>query len=258
MSQVNEKIDIANIPYKHRTAAADLLISKAHRLVDLSELHYRDIGDKEIRQAQKAISFYDMALFMMKPYDLNYQTILNWKCLTLIGIGQFEDACKWYEELIRISIESEGPKSKNATRDLAKEQLKKYSGKSNCPIKPVDESEIRILDDPPFCLWAERFCDELQKGKYKKAHQFFSHDLAKRISQTQLKESWLSLTDSADSDVNIYLDRYEIGSDDDEDNYIGWCYFIVSSENINEAISFDVYQTESLGYEIHSIEFGRP
>lgn len=251
-------MDISNIPYTDRKTAADLLISKAKKLAELSYLHFNEISDKDLRKVQKAISLYDIALGLMKPHDPDYQTIINWKCLTLIEIGQFEDACKWYEVLVRSAIESEGPNVKDPTRDFGKEQIKKYQSKKNHPIKALDQSEIELFDDPSFCLWAEGFCNELQNGKFKKALQYLSPDLAKEIPLKELKENWKELLDGSDSDVDIFLEAHRVGSEDDNDSFIGWCYFVVANDDINEAISFDIYQTDGHGFEIRDIEFGRP
>lgn len=251
-------MDVSNIPYADRKTAADLLISKAKRLGELPYLHFNEVSDKDIRKVQKAISLYDIALGLMKPHDPNYQTIINWKCLTLIEIGQFEDACKWYEELVRSAIDSQGPNVKDPTRDFAKEQLKKYKSKKNHPIKELDQSEMDIFNDPSFCLWAEGFCNELQSNKFKKAHQYLSPELAKEVPLKKLEEDWLELLNGSDSGIDIYLEAHRVGSDQDKDKFIGWCYFVVANNEINEAISFDIYQTEGHGFEIREIEFGRP
>ncbi len=251
-------IDLTKIPYKHRTAAADLLTSKAQRLADLAGLHFEEIGDKEINKARQALSFYDMALNLMKPHDPNYQTILNWKCLTLIAIGQHKEALDWYQELVRIAHESEGPNCANATVDTAKKQIAELSGKENAPLPAIDDSEYRVLDDPAFCWWGEEFCELLQNKKYKLAHGCLSPELGNEISQAQLEEEWISLVSSDDAEVNIYLERYEIGSESDEKNYVGWCYFVIAGDDCNEAIAIDVYKTRGHGYEIRSIDFGRP
>lgn len=251
-------MDISNIPYADRKTAADLLISKAKRLAELSYLHFNEISDKDFRKVQKAVSLYDIALGLMKPHDPNYQTIINWKCLTLIEIGQFEEACKWYEVLVRSAIESEGPNVKDPTRDFAKEQIMKYQSKKNHPIKTLDQLEIDIFDDPSFCLWAEGFCNELQNGKFKKALQYLSPELAKEIPLKKLKENWLELLDGSDSGVDVFLETHRVGSEEDGDSFIGWCYFVVANDDINEAISFDIYQTDGHGFEIREIEFGRP
>ena len=251
-------MDISNIPYADRKTAADLLISKAKRLAELPYLHFNEISDKDFRKVQKAISLYDIALGLMKPHDPNYQTIINWKCLTLIEIGQFEEACKWYEELVRSAVESQGPNVKDPTRDFAKEQLKRYKSKKNLPIKELDQSEMDIFDDPSFCLWAEGFCNELQNNKFKKAHQYFSPELAREIPLKKLKENWLQLLDGSDSNIDIHLEAHRVGTEQDKDTFVGWCYFVVANNEINEAISFDIYQTEGHGFEIRGIEFGRP
>ena len=119
------KLDLSKIPYSHRSAAANLLISKARRFVNLADLDSQKSDDKEIDKARQSVAYYDMALSLMKPHDVNYQTILNLKCLTLIGIGQYEDAAGWYEELIKIAHNSEGPNCINPTVEVAKQQLRR-------------------------------------------------------------------------------------------------------------------------------------
>lgn len=258
MSVPDSNSKLSNIPYTHRTAAANLLLSKARKLADLAELHFTDFALKDQRRVQQAISFYDMALLLTKPSDINYQTILNLKCLTLLEIGQFEDACKEYEYLVQVAHENEGPKVENATRDFARSQIEKYKDKKNHPLQPFEESEIRMLDDPSFCFWCEQFCDLLSKGKFTHAQQCFSSALQDEISPKMLKEKWRTLLANPEAGVDINLENYRVATEEDEDRYIGWCYLTVLGNETNEAISMDVYQSEGHGFEIRSIEIGRP
>jgi len=79
-------IDLNSIPYKHRFNAASLLISKANRLGGLGLESPDQKGDNQRLLA--AVAYYDMALVLMKPFDPNYSTVLNWKCNTLTASGQ--------------------------------------------------------------------------------------------------------------------------------------------------------------------------
>ena len=49
-----------------------------------------------------------------------------------------------------------------------------------------------------------------------------------------------------------------MATDNDEQGMIGWCYFSVTSDIVNEAISMDVYSSDLNPYEIRMLEFGRP
>lgn len=258
MAIPRKEIDPLELPYPHRSAAADLLISKAQRLADLASLYFDDVGEKEIKKARQAVSFYDLALHLMKPYDGNYKTIIHWKCLLLIILEQYEDATSWYEELIRLTVHSEGPNYRCATAKEAEWQLAKIKGKKNFPLPPLKDSDSELLDDPQFCWWSAQFCEALSKRKFKVAHAYLSDELGKEMGQTELKNNWVSLINHPKADTDVFLERYELASEDDEDDYVGWCYFIVSGDEINEAISMDIYQGQGNGYEIRSIDFGRP
>lgn len=134
MTIPRKEIDLSTVPYAHKNGAANLLISKAQRLADFADLYFHDLSDKDIKKARQAISYYDLALKLMKPYDGNYQTIIHWKCLVLVALEQFEDAASWYEELIRLAVESEGPNHNNATAKEAQRQLQKIQGKKASPL----------------------------------------------------------------------------------------------------------------------------
>ena len=98
MAKSRKEIDLSKVPYQHRESAAKLLILKAKKLADFADLYFDGITSKEINKARQAISLYDMALNLMKPYSGDYQTIIHWKCLTLIAIEQYEEATDWYNE----------------------------------------------------------------------------------------------------------------------------------------------------------------
>lgn len=252
------EIDISKLPYKHRFAAASTLMSKGNRLTELTSLS-TDVSDrKQIERILQGLSFYDMALSLMKPHDPNFQTLLNWKCLALISLGQYEDARKWYEELVRIAIESEGRNCLGATARLALDQIVSLAGQHNKPLPDIDELELRTFDDPPFCLWAEEFCRLLQKRKFKQAHQCLSPELGQAITSAGLKQMWSRMVGSSNGDTMVTLEKFEFSSVSGDEEYVGWCYLSVTSKDVNEAISMDIYKTSSNAYEIRSLEFGRP
>lgn len=252
------EIDISKLPYKHRFAAASLLMSKGNRLTKLTSLP-SDVSDrKQIEQILQGLSFYDMALSLMKPHDPNYQTLLNWKCLALISLGQYEDARKWYEELVRAAIESEGRNCLGATARLALDQIHSLAGKPNKPLPDIDELELRTFDDPPFCLWAEEFCRLLQNRKFRQAHRCLSPEFAKAITLADLKQMWSSMVGSSDVDTTVTLEQFELSSESGDEGHVGWCYLSVTNDELNEAVSMDVYKTDTNAYEIRSLEFGRP
>jgi hypothetical protein len=68
-------IDLARIPYQYRFNGASLLIAKANRLANGAS------GSTETKHKQSlaAVAYFDMALLLMKPYDPNYATIVNWR-----------------------------------------------------------------------------------------------------------------------------------------------------------------------------------
>jgi hypothetical protein len=258
MAMPRKEVDPLELPYPHRNAAADLLISKAQKLADLSSLFFGDLGEKEIKKARQAVSFYDLALHLMKPYDGNYSTIIHWKCLLLIVLEQYEEATSWYEELIRLTVDSEGPNYRCATAKEAEKQLSKIKGKKNSPLPEFKDKDGDLLDDPQFCWWSSQFCEALSSRKFKLAHDYLSDELGKKMGQTDLKNNWTSLLNDPKADTDVFLERYELASADDANDYVGWCYFVVSGDDINEAVSMEIYHGEGQGYEIRSIEFGRP
>ena len=257
MTIPKKEVELAKIPYSHRQSAANLLVSKAQRLAEFSDLYFGDMGDKEIKKALQAVSFYDLALSLMKPYDGNYETIIHWKCLVLIALEQYEEASNWYEELIRLSERSRTPDIYNATAKEAKRQLSKIIGKKNSLLPEFDEKESELLDDPSFCWWAMQFCEALAKRKFKLAYEYLSEQLRKEISQTELKKQWISILNNPKDDVDVNLERYDIATEEDDEDYVSWCYFTVTGADINEAISMDIYKSPD-GYEIRGFEFGRP
>lgn len=145
-----------------------------------------------------------------------------------------------------------------ATAKLAQEQMAVLAGKKNEPLPNIDRSEVELYDDPPFCAWAEQFCWLLRDRKVKQAHRYLSTNLGNILTSSELKKMWSSLIAPSKQDVDISLERYELSSPSGDKNQIGWCYFTITSDEINEAISMAVYKTASNAFEIGSLDFGRP
>ncbi len=257
MATPRKEIDVTEIPYSHKQGAANLLISKAQRLAEFSDLHFGDMGEKEIQKALQAISLYDLALSLMKPYDGDYQTIIHWKCLILIALEQYEEASSWYEELISLSENSKTPEIYNSTAKEAQRQLSTIRGKKNRPLPKLDEKDSEILDEPSFCWWAMQFCEALAKRKYKQAYGYLSESLREEMTQADMKKQWVSILNNPKDDVDVNLERYEMAKEGDDEDYVSWCYFVILGADINEAISLDIYKRPD-SYEIRSVEFGRP
>lgn len=252
------EIDISRLPYKHRFAAASMLMSKGNRLTELTALRTEVSDEKEIQRILQGLSFYDMALSLMKPHDPNFQTLLNCKCLALISLGQFEDARRWYEELVRVAIESEGRNGLGPTARLALDQIDSLAGQHNKPLPHIDEKDVHAFDDPPFCHCAEEFCRLLQKRKFSQAHRYLSPEFGKAMTSADLNQAWSSMVGSANGDTTITLEQYELSTESSEEGHVGWCYFSVTSEDVSEAISMDIYRGSINIYEIGAVEFGRP
>jgi hypothetical protein len=204
------------------------------------------------------LSYYDIALSLLKPHDPNFQTLVNWKCLALISLGQYRDAREWYEELVRADVQSHGERIRSATASLALEQIEALRGKENEPLPEVDPREMSLFDDPPFCKVAEDFCDHLRHRRFSDAHRFLSPTLRDEISPDSLKRSWRELTGGTKAEVDVRLERYEMNPPDAGLGEIGWCYVVVEGDGIAEAISLGLGVAYSHVFEIRSIEFGRP
>jgi hypothetical protein len=63
------EIDISKLPYKHRFAAASMLMSKGNRLTELTSLRSERPEGRDVSRVLEGLSFYDMALSLMKPHD---------------------------------------------------------------------------------------------------------------------------------------------------------------------------------------------
>lgn len=245
-------IDLARIPYAHRFNGASLLIAKADRLSAGAS------GSVETRQWLAAVAYYDMALLLMKPYDPNYATIVNWKCNALLKLEQYEAAVDWYREIVRISDETDGRAGRNATAKLAEEMIAKHSGTKNSPL-PVDGGIDSSFDEPPYCMYAEEFCSLLVERKFKKAHAYLAPKLREEFSLQRLKEAWFSMTGTAESySLSVLLQQHMLDWPSRKSDEIGRCYFSVSAEGVSEGVSLVVARTPHNGYWITEVEFGRP
>jgi tetratricopeptide (TPR) repeat protein len=249
-------IDLNSIPYKHRFNAASLLISKANRLGGLGLESPDQKGDNQRLLA--AVAYYDMALVLMKPFDPNYSTVLNWKCNTLTASGQYEDAVCWYREIVRISDETDGKAKRNATAELAQEMIQKYAGRKNEPLT-IKSADSSAFDDPPYCMFAEEFCLLLGEGKFKKAHLYLSPPLKERISVPKLKAIWQHMTQNAKSEeVGLALEQHMLAWPGRKPEEIGWCYFSVSAAGFSEGVTLVIGRTSNNANCITELEFGRP
>ncbi len=139
------EITLGSIPYEHRFAAATLLMSRGNKLLEKADLFTHRDPTRFVTKVLEAIAYFDMALLLIKRFDPNYQTLLNWKCQALISIGQFEDARRLYEELIRVADESDGPMHRGPTAALALTQLASVAGKINAPLPSASEASPPAL-----------------------------------------------------------------------------------------------------------------
>lgn len=251
-------MNLSHIPYGHRSSAADLLVSKANRLTELDSIgSIQGISAKQRKAIRKGVDFYEMALCLMKAFDPNYCTIANWRCLALIKLGRFSEAVTQYEEIVRISEKTEGKHSPNATAQLAKDQIEKYSAYEDIPSGDSEDADTDTFDDPPYCMFASEFCSLLADQNFKKAHSLLSESAKKIWSPKELKSAWVSMVESDDvPDCNLLENMTEWPSRKEKE--IGWCYYSVSTNLVNEAVSVVVATTEYNTYQVSEIEFGRP
>jgi tetratricopeptide (TPR) repeat protein len=247
-------VDPARIPYTHRFNGASLLIAKANRLSHGASAS----RDAKRKQLLAAVAYFDMALLLMKPYDPDYATVVNWKCNALLRIEQYEEAVAWYREIVRISDETDGHAGRNATAVLAGEMIEKYSGLKNGPL-PRGDGIDSSFDKPPYCMHAEEFCSLLVERRFKKAHAHLAPELQKAFPAQRLKEAWISMIGTAKPDsLSILLERHMLEWPGRKNDEIGWCYFSVSAGDISEGLSLVVARTPQNGYWLTEIEFGRP
>lgn len=246
-------INLDSLSYKHRFNGASLLISKANKLAGMGQ----PLAAIDPQKGLAALAHYDMALALMKPFDPNYSTALNWKCNVLRALGQHEDAVEWYREIIRISDQIDGKAKRNATAALAEEMIQACGGKKNEPLE-VDAADAALFDDPPFCMHAEKFCDWLNEGKFSKAHQLLSPTLKETFSVLALKAAWQQMTGNArPEEIALALEQHLVEWPDRKPDDIGWCYFSVSTEEAGEAVTV-VVSGKDHALLITELEFGRP
>jgi len=247
-------INLDSIPYTHRLNGASLLISKANRLGGLGIPDQK--GNKQKLLA--ALAYYDMALALMKPFDSNYSTVVNWKCNVLRSLGQYEDAVNWYREIVRISDEVDGKARRNATAALADEMIQKYAGRKNEPLE-IGKANAAAFDDPPYCMFAEEFCVLLREGKFKKAHLYLSPSLKETRPIAKLKLEWQQMTGKAHSEeIGLTLEQHMVDWPGRKLDDVGWCYFSVTAAEFSEAVTVVVSRMPDNTNRITQLEFGRP
>ena len=251
---VMKSIDLDSIPYKHRYNGASLLIAKANRLGGLGPPDQKGNNSKLLT----ALAYYDMALALMKPFDSNYSTVVNWKCNVLRSLGQYEDAVHWYREIVRISDEIDGKVKRNATAALADEMIQKLAGRKNEPLD-IGTADAAAFDDPPYCMFAEEFCVLLSEGKFKKAHLYLSPPLKEAFPIPKLKAEWQQMTGRAHSEeIGLTLEQHMVDWPGRKSDDVGWCYFSVSAGEFSEAITVVVSRMPDNSDRITQLEFGRP
>jgi tetratricopeptide (TPR) repeat protein len=249
-------IDLDSIPYKHRFNGASLLIARANRLWGMRPPDsYREADEQKLLAA---LAYYDMALALTKPFDPNYSTVLNWKCNVLAALRQYEDAVAWYREIVRISDETDGKAKRNATAALAEKMIHEYAGRKNATLKALNLDKT-AFDDPPYCMCAEEFCTLLCEGQFKKAHLLLSPALRETFPASRLKMEWKRMIQNASAEeCGVVLVQHMTDWPDRKLDDIGWCYFSVSSTEINEAVTLVVSRMPDNSDRISQIEFGRP
>lgn len=251
-----KSVDLNALPYKHRFNGASLLIAKANRLCGMSSSAGNEKPDQKALVA--SLAFYDMALALLKPYDPNYATVVNWKCSVLRELRQYEEAVCWYREIIRISDETDGKGMRNATAKLAEEMIRACERRANEPLEVASGGEADF-DDAPYCMYAEEFCALLAEQKFKKAHACLSPVLKETVSLKKLRDDWKQMTQGAKAEeLGIALQQHMLDWPARKAEEIGWCYFSVSGEAFNEAVTVVVGRTPHHAYWITQLEFGRP
>lgn len=249
-----KSVDLNSIPYKLRSNGASLLIAKANRLSGMTE----DDKKPDDRALFAAIAYYDMALALLKPFDSNYSTVINWKCNALTALGQHKDAADWYREIVRISDETDGKARRNATAEHAEKMLRGCVGRRNEPLA-FDGLGVADFDEPPHCKFAEEFCNLLTERKFKKAHAYLSPNIRETIPLAKLKDEWQQMTQGALlADIDLSLQQDMLDWPDRKPEAICWLYFSVASEDFSEAVTLVVGRTEYNSYCITELEFGRP
>lgn len=252
-------IDLSAIPYQHRFSGASLLTAKANRLLDTASAAAGKAKPDDPKPVRAALAYFEMALSLLKPYDPNYPTILNWKCNALLQLHQYETAVGEYREIIRLTELTDGQVPGNAYAKLAAEMIAQHAGKKNTELPPEDPAQARAFDDPPYCMHGETFCRLLVEGKFKQAHAYLSPALQQKQTVADLKASWRAMMGDADRHaIDVLLGQHLTDWPARRADEIAWCYYTVCSEDVNEAITLVVVKTPSHAYTITELEFGRP
>ena len=253
------QINLSEISYQHRFNGASLLIAKANRLLDSTGTSGGELTPKELKVIRMAVAYFDMALSLQKPYDPNYPTVINWKCLALIRLGQFETAVEWYGEIVRLSDATDGKSRRNATALLAEEMIQRYAGRKNEALAPDSDGDARTFDDPPYCMVGGQLCQFLQAGKYKLAHGLLAEPLRLKLTVAVLKQQWLSLLQGTEPEmISVTLEKHLTDWPDRRPDDVGWCYFALAGEGWSEGISLVVGRTPQNLQVVTEVEFGRP
>lgn len=251
-----KSVDLNIVSYKHRSAAASLLISKANRLSGIGSLRDRAAADDKTLLA--AVAYYDMALVLLKPFDPNYSTVAHWKCLALLALRQYEQAVAWYREIVRLSDETDGKATRNATAALAERMIVEYDGRRDEPLSMAN-LDTTTFDDPAYCIVAEDFCLLLSQGKFKKAHAYLSPALRETMSVATLKEEWRRTTQGTTAaDLTVTLQQHLVDWPGRRTEEVGWCYYGLTAEALNEAVIVVVGRMPNNAYMLTQVGFGRP
>jgi len=258
MHKERKEVDLSALPYKHRAAAANILLAKATNLADkIGGIFIDEIDEADVNKARQVISYYDIALQLMKPYHGDYCSIIHKKCILLVALKQYKEASEWYKELIRLEAESDGSNFRDRTAKRAQISLKKYKGKKNASLPELDDKFDKILDHPAYCWSANQFCDALENRKFKFAHEHLSEEYGATVSSNQLKKDWLSFLDDSNADVHVVLNKYSSRSAKDNDEYLGRCYFTVIGKGINKEVAVEVFQDGEQAFKIRKVEFAK-
>jgi len=251
-----KSVDLNSISYAHRASGASLLIAKANRLSGMLSLAPGQPLEQSALLA--ALAHYDMALSLLKPFDSNYATVVNWKCNVLVALRQHKEAVAWYREILRLSDETDGKTQRNATAALAEQMIKKYAGMEDEPLTQ-GKNNATSFDDPPYCMFAEEFCLSLAAKKFKKAHSYLAPSLQETVTVAKLKADWSEMVGRAGiGEIEVCLQQHMLEWPSRKADDIGRCYFSISASEFNEAATLVVARTPHNGYWISELEFGRP
>lgn len=261
-------LDIQSIKYKYRTMAANALIAKAQRSLFESCAHAIRLNDrnepidknetKRINDAFASIAMYEIAIQFMGHGDPGIYTIINWKILHELSIGQYEDAYKDSMHALEIANHNKDNAQRNATVELIFSRIDELRGKANQEIRLKDDE--LPMDDPYYSVIGRHICRMMVNGKVKDAYGNFSEELKTKISMGEVRKSLIEMLRMV-SDCDEY--EYDLISVMDEwpskkENDFAWLYFSVSGNVGNEAISMIISKAKDNRHVVSEIEFGRP